>query len=215
MSAVFTRNLTFKTNDLGADATLMLTFDKNITGLYHDKFPVCWKVSSFGSAGPYTLRATFQSQLAFVKPQVDGSDTIVDASTYKLINVGNKTSLTKDAKGVYHFSDVVDGEEGYLQAVNRCPLVEDMSIGFTKPNSNQEPTSVLYFKSIGNGAFIKAQFTPVLRAYITEQYQETQIIRAEVDTSSIWEKDLAGLDTNTTWVLTRDVASGSYKIKQG
>ncbi|KAF9220772.1 hypothetical protein BS17DRAFT_820284 [Gyrodon lividus] len=210
MSAVFTRNLTFKTNNLGADATLMLTFDQNLTGLYHDKFP-----GQQFRRGPYTLRATFQSQLAFVKPQVDGSDTIVDASTYKLINVGDKTSLTKDAKGVYHFSDVVDGEEGYLQAVNRCPLVEDMSIGFTKPNSGQEPTSVLYFKSIGNGAFIKAQFTPVLRAYITEQYQETQIIRAEVDTSSIWEKDLAGLDTNTTWVLTRDVASGSYKIKQG
>ncbi|KAF9222751.1 hypothetical protein BS17DRAFT_809357 [Gyrodon lividus] len=213
MSAVFSRTLTFKTNDLGVDATLMLTFDKSITGLYHDKFPVCWKVTNFGAAGPYTMRATYQSQLAFVKPQVDhASDTIVDASTYKLVNVDDKTTLTKDNNGVYHFSNVVPGEAGYLQAVNNCPLVEDIAIGFTKPNSDQEPTSVLYFKSVGNGAFVKAQFTPVLHAYITEQYQETQIIRGEVDVSSIWEEDLAGLEPSTTWVLTHDKATGKYKI---
>ncbi|KAF9222756.1 hypothetical protein BS17DRAFT_837722 [Gyrodon lividus] len=59
-----------------------------------------------------------------------------------------------------------------------------------------------------NGAFVKAQFTPVLHAYITEQYQETQIIRGEVDVSSIWEEDLAGLEPSTTWVLTHDKATG-------
>ncbi|KAF9222752.1 hypothetical protein BS17DRAFT_179991 [Gyrodon lividus] len=213
MSAVFSRTLTFKTHDLGVDATLMLTFDKNITGLYHDKFPICWKVTSFAAEGPYTMRATYQSQLAFVKPQVDhASDTIIDASTYKLVNVDDKTTLTKDDHGVYHFSNVVAGEAGYLQAVNGCPLVEDMAIGFTKPNSGEDPIPTLYFKSIGSGAFIKAQFTPVLRAYVTEQYQETQIIRGEVDVSSIWEKDLAGLDSSTTWILTHDKATGKYKI---
>ncbi|KAF9220773.1 hypothetical protein BS17DRAFT_769099 [Gyrodon lividus] len=201
MSAVFTRNLTFQANDLGVGATLMFTFDKYIRGLYHDKFP-----------SYHFRRGRSINHARDIPKPVDGSDKIVDASTHKLVNVGDKTSLTKDDNGVYRFSGVVDGEEGYLQAVNRCPLVEDMSIGFTKPNSGQEPTSVLYFKSIGNGALVNAQFTPVLRAYVTEQYQETQIIRAEVDSSCIWEKDLAALGMNTTWVVKRDKATGNYRI---
>ncbi|KAF8839480.1 hypothetical protein BDN67DRAFT_1003651 [Paxillus ammoniavirescens] len=185
------------------------------------------RVFSFIIQGPYSARATYQSQLAFVKPQVDhGSDTIIDASTYQLVNVNDKTTLTKDDRGVYHFSDVTKGETGFLQAVNGCPLVEDLAIGFTKPNSGQDPNPVLYFKSVGcralnllenpsNSAFVKAQFTPVLHAYITEQYQETQIIRAEVDVSSIWEADLAGLSPTTTWVLTHDKATGKYTITEG
>ncbi|KAF8840225.1 hypothetical protein BDN67DRAFT_968819 [Paxillus ammoniavirescens] len=216
MSAVFSRTLTFKAKDLGVDATLMLTFDDHISGLYHDKFPVCWKVTNFAAKGPYSMKATYQSQLAFVKPQVDhGSDTIVDASTYQLVNVNDKTTLTKDDKGVYHFSDVTKGAAGFLQAVNGCPLVEDLAIGFTKPNSGQDPNPVLYFKSIGTNAFVRAQFTPVLRAYITEQYQETQIIKAEVDVSSIWQADLAGLEPTTTWILTHDKATGKYTIAEG
>ncbi|KAF9233337.1 hypothetical protein BU15DRAFT_80229 [Melanogaster broomeanus] len=215
MSSVFTRTLAFKTHDLGADATLMLTFDQHIPGLYHDKYPVCWKVTKFAADGPYSMHATFQSQLAFVKPQIDHeSDTIIDAGTYKLLDVDDKTTLCKDENGVYHFSNVARGESGFLEAKNECPLVEDIALGFTKPNSSQDPTPILYFKSVGHGAFVKAEFTPVLRAYVNAQYQETQIIRGEVDTEAIWEQDLAGLDQSTTWVLTRNKATGCYKLTQ-
>ncbi|KIK72640.1 hypothetical protein PAXRUDRAFT_636263, partial [Paxillus rubicundulus Ve08.2h10] len=103
MSPVFSRTLTFKTKDLGANAALMLTFDKPITGLYKDSFPVCWKVTRFGKTGSYSMHATFHSQLAFVKPQI-GDGIIVDASTYQLLNVGEKTTLTQDENEVYHFS---------------------------------------------------------------------------------------------------------------
>ncbi|KIK77134.1 hypothetical protein PAXRUDRAFT_778895 [Paxillus rubicundulus Ve08.2h10] len=187
----------------------MLTFENHNSGLYHDKFPVCWKVTNFTTQGPYSIKSTYQSQLTFMKPQVDhGSDTIVNASTYKLVN--NKTTLTKDNRGVYHFSDVTKGEVGYLQAVNGSPLVEDMEIGrFHKPNSDQGPIPILYFKSISNSAFVKAQFVPILCTYITEQYQEMQIIRAEVDA------DLARLGPSTTWILTHDKATGKYTTTKG
>ncbi|KIK98569.1 hypothetical protein PAXRUDRAFT_133930 [Paxillus rubicundulus Ve08.2h10] len=217
MSAVFSRTLTFKTKaeGLGADATLMLTFnDPDVTpGLYHDKFPVCWKVTSFAAEGPYSMKATYQSHLAFVKPQVeDGSNTIVDASTYKSVNLGDETKLTKDTKGVYHFSNVTPGDAGFLEAVNGCPLVEDIAIGFSKPGSDEDPTCVLYFGSVGHNGFVKAQFTPHLRAYITDQYQETQIIRGEVDTPMIWQRDLGQLAQSTTWFLTYNGATGEFAI---
>ncbi|KAF9220785.1 hypothetical protein BS17DRAFT_820308 [Gyrodon lividus] len=214
MSDVFTRHLKFCTNNLGADVTLMLTFNnKDIKGLYHDKFPICWKVANFAAEGPYSMRVKFQSQLAFVKSQISSfSHTIVDTSTYKLLNVGDKTTLTKDARGVFHFSEAVDGEHGHLQVVNGCPSVEDISIGFVEPNSDEGPTPVLYFHSIDNGSLLEAQFTPVLRAYVTTQYQETQIIRDEVDTPVIWERDLTKLAKDTTWVLARDEQTGWYKI---
>ncbi|KAF9233335.1 hypothetical protein BU15DRAFT_80227 [Melanogaster broomeanus] len=200
MSSVFTRTLTFKAHDLGDDATLMLTFDQHIQGLYHDKYPVCWKVTKFAAHGSYTARATFQSQLAFVKPQIDHeSDTIIEASTYKLLNVDDKTVLCKDENDVYHFS------------VSAASL---SLLWFTKPNSNQDPTPMLYFKGVGHGAFVRAEFTPVLRAYVNAQYQETQIIRGEVDTEAIWEQDLAELPPSTTWVLTRNKATGCYKLTE-
>jgi len=209
---VFTRTLIIKANDLGAAATLMLTFDKDIKGLYNDNFPLCWKVTSFGKEGGYTMRATFKSQLGFVKPQVE-SDIIVGASTYKILDVGQKTTLTKDDRGVYHFSDPVPGEDGYLKAVNGCPLREDMALGFPL-TPGAEPTPVLYFNKIGHEASIIAQFTPVLRAYITEQYQETQILRGEVSTPSFWEQDLADLDETTNWRLELNKSSGVYKLVQ-
>ncbi|KAF9220788.1 hypothetical protein BS17DRAFT_820310 [Gyrodon lividus] len=65
-------------------------------------------------------------------------------------------------------TDVVNGEPGYLQVENGCPSVEDMCIGFTQTNWNEEPTleptPVLYFNSVDNGSLLEAQFTPVLRA---------------------------------------------------
>jgi len=210
-SPVLTRNLTFKTKDLGADATLMLTFDKNIKGPHSDTFPVCWKVTRFGKEGPYSMHTTFRSEFAFVKPQAEG-DTI-SASTYKFINVGEKTILTKDDRDVYHFSDVVKGEDGYLEALNSCPKPEDMAIGFTDPTSGPEPTPALYFTEVDTGAILKAQFTPVLRAYITEQYQQAEIIKTEVSTPFIWEQDLARLSQRTSWVLTREGPT-TYKLTQ-
>ncbi|KIJ15347.1 hypothetical protein PAXINDRAFT_169155 [Paxillus involutus ATCC 200175] len=212
-SPVYSKTLTFKTNNLGTDATLMLTFNKDIHNLHRETFPLCWKVSSFGKEGPYSIRLTFHNQLAFVKPQVQRG-VIIDASTYKLINVDQKTTLTKDDNNVYHFSDVVKGEDGYLEVLNGCPLREDLLIGFTDPDGIQDPAPLLYFDNVGHEELIKAQFQPFLRAYITEQYQDSEIIEAEVSTSFFWEMDLASLDPSTTWLLTYSKSEGTYKISE-
>ncbi|KAG1802435.1 hypothetical protein EV424DRAFT_1545186 [Suillus variegatus] len=43
----FVKNLTFQSNDLVKEVTIMLTWSPNVDGLYEDVFPIVWKVSKF------------------------------------------------------------------------------------------------------------------------------------------------------------------------
>jgi len=93
------------------------------------------------------------------------------------------------------------------------------------------PKPALYFNEVGyvvfpfflllqsahsakcrDGSHVTARFTPVLRAYITSDYQETAIIRGAIDTPAIWSQDLSGLAESTTWTVKRDPATGHYTI---
>ncbi|KAG1870513.1 hypothetical protein C8R48DRAFT_85691 [Suillus tomentosus] len=211
MSHLFVRNLTFQSNDLDKEATLMLAFDADIEGLYEEFFPVVWKVSKFGETGPYRTRVTYTSQLAFSKPQVvDGN--IIDAETAVKINVSERTTLS-EANDVYHFSPPQPGASGVLQAVNETGAIQDIAVGFMSPGDLM-PQPALYFNGVGDGSHVTARFTPILRAYITSDYQETAIIRGAIDTPVVWSQDLAALAESTTWTLTRDLSNGHYTIVQ-
>jgi hypothetical protein len=94
------------------------------------------------------------------------------------------------------------------------------------------PKPALYFTDVGyvffrlfllqsaystqrrDGSNVTARFTPILRAYITSDYQETAIIRGAIDTPAIWMQDLAALSQSTTWTLARDPATGRYTMTQ-
>jgi hypothetical protein len=96
------------------------------------------------------------------------------------------------------------------------------------------PKPALYFKEIGYVIFplslflpqcahgtkcrddshVTAKFTPILRAYITSDYQETAIIRGVINMPVIWEQDLAALSDSTTWNLIRDPFTGHYTIEE-
>jgi hypothetical protein len=65
-----------------------------------------------------------------------------------------------------------------------------------------------------DGSHVVAKFTPKLRAYITSDYQESQILDVAILSDVIWEEDLDGLSQSTTWSLERDPASGRYIITQ-
>ncbi|KAG2352118.1 hypothetical protein BDR07DRAFT_1439473 [Suillus spraguei] len=205
MSHIFTRNLTFQSNDLSKETTIMLTFDADMKGLYEDFFPVC----KFGRTGQYRTHATYTNQLAFSKPQVAGGN-IIDAETSVKINVSEKTFLT-EANNVYHFSSPQSGTPGVLQAVNNTGATQDMAVGFMNPG-DLTPKPALYFCDVGDGSHVTARFTPVLRAYIMSDYEETALIRDAVASHAIWSQDLTRLPESTTWTLKRDAATGRYTL---
>ncbi|KAG2364379.1 hypothetical protein BDR07DRAFT_1482491 [Suillus spraguei] len=96
MSEIFVRNLNYQTHDLGS--------------LYKNFCPVVWQVCTFGKEGSYSMRATYTSQLAFLKAQVD-EGIITDAATSVNINVP------------------VAGEEGSMQAKNETGFVQNIALG--------------------------------------------------------------------------------------
>lgn len=209
MSHVFTRHLTFQSNNLGKEASIMLAFDSDMDGLYEDFFPVVWKVSTFGKTGAYRAQATYTSQLAFSKAQVvDGN--LISAQTCVKINDSEKTTLT-EADHVYHFSPPQAGASGVLQAVNNTGDVQDIAVGFMN-EGDCIPTPVLYFNDVKDGSHVTAQFAPVLRAYVTTACQETEIIRSEIASPVMWSHDLATLAKDTTWNLERNPATGQFAI---
>ncbi|KAG2339417.1 hypothetical protein BDR05DRAFT_1003378 [Suillus weaverae] len=211
MAHLFTRNLNFQSNDLGKEATIMLTFDADMEGLYEDFFPVVWKVSTFGKTGAYAASATYTSQLAFSRAQVV-DENLIRAETSIKINNSEKTTLT-EANNVYSFSAPQAGTTGVIEAMNSTGDVQDIAVGFVKKGELM-PTPALYFNGVGDGSHVSAKFTPVLRAYLTSDYQETAILRGAIDTPAIWTRNLAELAPSTTWNLARDPASGRYTITQ-
>lgn len=213
MSETFLRNLNFQTHNLGREATLLLTFDGDMKGIYKEFCPIVWKSCAFGKEGPYSLRATYLHQLAFFKAQVD-EGTITDAATCVKINKGQLTKLTQDDEEVFHFSEPEDGEKGFLQAKNETGLIQDIGIGFMCPGDLM-PTPLLYFNGVGDGSCAVAKFIPKIRAYITSDYEQTAILQHAIDGHCIWEQDLSCLDSeDTTWKLTYDEYYG-YRITRG
>ncbi|KIJ09679.1 hypothetical protein PAXINDRAFT_172409 [Paxillus involutus ATCC 200175] len=210
--SLWTRNLTFKSNDLGHDATLVLIFDKDIQGIYRDTSQVCWKALEFPAQGQYSANATFQNQIAFVKPEVEGG-VIVGASAYTFVGFGQQTTLTKDGNNAYKFSTpaVVMGLPGMK---NGCPDSEDVAMGIAGSNPGAPPVPALYFSDVPSKALLNSQFNPDLSAYITSQYREGEIIRGQVSSPVIWNYNLARLRESTTWALTYDPATGQYMLTQ-
>ncbi|KAJ8590406.1 hypothetical protein M405DRAFT_881076 [Rhizopogon salebrosus TDB-379] len=194
MSNPYVRNLTFQVKDLGKETTLLLTFDSDMHDIYKTFWPVVWKVTTFGKSGSYMMHVTYTSQLAFSTLQVENGNT-VDASTCVQIK------------------DPQPGVGGYMQAVNETGKIQDIALGFMTPG-NLMPQPALYFKDVGDGSHVVAKFTPKLRAYITSDYQESQILDVAILSDVIWEEDLDGLSQSTTWSLERDPASGRYIITQ-
>ncbi|KAG1724082.1 uncharacterized protein EDB91DRAFT_144037 [Suillus paluster] len=210
MSQTFIRNLTFQTDDLGRESTLLLTFDSYTEGIYDKFYPVVWRVSPFGKRGSYSMVATYTSQLAFLKPQVVEGN-ITEASTCIEINYGQATTLT-EAHDVFHFSDPVPGINGCVRAWNNTGVAQDIAVGFMSPGKLM-PKPVLHFSGVEHRGKVTAQFTPILRAYITSDYEENTILRGAIDTPCLWKQDLAALhEENTTWNLTRNPSTGHYEI---
>ncbi|KAG8796427.1 hypothetical protein FRC17_007999, partial [Serendipita sp. 399] len=181
--------------DLPDDTTLVLLF-RPVEGLYRETYPVCWKVGTFAAGTPRSMVVTYKNRLAYSHPQVE-DDKIVSVNPWVNLNVGQKTTLTKEESGPYKFTYPISGEEDHLIADNNTDSIQELALGVTS-QPGRPPSSVLYFSNIETGSNVTTQFRPVLTACVTDQYQETQILRDGVRVPEIWKQDLEALSSNTT-----------------
>jgi hypothetical protein len=111
--------------------------------------------------------------------------------------------------------------------------VENFYPGFFL-DPEKPPTTILLFEPVGYATIFfshhlallqptlhspasaaQVQFdTPILRAYITSEYQEGSIIRTPVISPVLFSEDLSQLDEETTWKITHNAGSGVFKITQ-
>jgi hypothetical protein len=214
----FVRRMHFKTYDLGTKATLILTFDsEKIPGLYEKVYPTAYKVTEFGAKGGYTFRATYKSQLGFTRAQISSIDNAIEpASTYVPINVGQKTSLTKDGN-TYSFTTPTDLTPGdHIAAQNNTTGKENIGFGFFVRLPDDPPSTILLFKDVSCAYSVQIQFIPILRGYIIIDYQgnENNVVKTRVSSPVLFEVNLTQLEEETSWKITYNSGSGSFKINK-
>ncbi|KAG9101285.1 hypothetical protein FS749_008257 [Ceratobasidium sp. UAMH 11750] len=73
-----------------------------------------------------------------------------------------------------------------------------------------EPT--LVWQGVGSGSSITAQFTPIVQAYVTDEYQTSQLLRGDIVSDLIWQMNLSELHEVTDWKFEEDDSNGAFSI---
>ncbi|KIJ38564.1 hypothetical protein M422DRAFT_258676 [Sphaerobolus stellatus SS14] len=198
-------------NQLDAPATLVFSFDDQLMkGIYVDYFPTVFRVIPFPAGDHNSGEISYQNQLVFTSPQIE-SGVVVRAATYEPIGLGERTVLTlKD--GYLDFTPPEAGTEGVIQALNQTEQRTDIGVGFLK--DPRRPSTSLVWREVAHNANVTAEFTPKLRAYVTTDYQENEVLRGAIQTGAIWEENLAKLPSVTSWLFKQDTATGEYKLER-
>ncbi|KDR67058.1 hypothetical protein GALMADRAFT_147483 [Galerina marginata CBS 339.88] len=202
------RKLKFSANGLEKEITLLLTFTPPAAGKpYEDVFPTCWKVITLKKGGPTGAQVEFTANTAFAAPQIDDGN-LVTATSSALCGTGQKCSIVDD--GVV--TPAVPGDAGYLICTNATAAATDIAVGFSDATGGDvEPA--LVWENVAVKSRVRAQFTPFLEIYATDDYQETQMLRGAVESPLLWKKNLQTLNKQTTMSVSVDGITGEILIK--
>ncbi|RDX49613.1 hypothetical protein OH76DRAFT_1482987 [Lentinus brumalis] len=220
-----TKRLTFKSNNLQKDMTLMLCFTPPDANLLVDLFPIAWKVTTFAARAQGVLNVTWTADLAVSATQVEGS--LVTAGNYTPIRLGQTTKLHLDqatSPPIRYWSNpkaLPNGDPDMIYAVNRTGRQETIGIGFiTDLNTPDEDVSLaLASPNVRDTLTLSAAaFTPLLTAYLVGvgdyDYKQGQLIKGDiVNETPIWMQHLPELQPNTTVVIGQD-ATGAYTVEE-
>ncbi|KAG9096237.1 hypothetical protein FS749_008868 [Ceratobasidium sp. UAMH 11750] len=212
-----TKTLNFHTYGLQKETFLMLMFEPpNTSRLYRDQFPVVWKLvkltPNLRGHGKATVR--YVNRLAFGYTETEDND-LVDPSAWVDVQSGDVAVITGDTDSQYFGEVSHRTNNDHIICKNRSSARVDLSLGFVagdKVNERFQPT--FFWPDVGSGSNVTAEFTPILKAYVTGEYQESQYLRGEVDTDAIWSQDLDELDDVTGWNFVEDPETGVFTIEQ-
>ncbi|GJE94749.1 hypothetical protein PsYK624_109210 [Phanerochaete sordida] len=195
-----TRNLSFittKAQGVSENTNIILTFvpvDK--TDLYSKQLPVVWKLLKFAANQTQTVNVTYSARLGVAVAQID-TGLVQIPQTFIEMGLGQTTSFTTDSDNFVEWSEPSPKPApgtGTIVADNESGSKQDLMLGTVSGETNFQP--VLVWKAVNNGATMTASFTPKLRAYAYKNYQETAIIKGEIETGLLGEWDLATLNAS-------------------
>ncbi|KAG8712551.1 hypothetical protein FRC09_019737 [Ceratobasidium sp. 395] len=179
------------------DTSVMLVFQPPNTGkLYKNQFPVVWKTFNLRAGGHGKAIVRYTNRLGSGYAQID-EDNAVASSAWTEI----------------HSKETREGTSPIIVCENNSGDRADLVIGFIKGDeADQKFEPTLVCSGVNADSKITTQFTPVLQAYATRDYQESQLLRGEVETDIIWEQNISELDDVTGWNFYEDEASGQFSI---
>ncbi|KAG8736741.1 hypothetical protein FRC10_008983 [Ceratobasidium sp. 414] len=92
---------------------------------------------------------------------------------------------------------------------------DSLALGFVSgQEANERFHAVHFWDNVGSGSNVTVEFTPILKAYVTEDYEESEYLRGEVETGAIWARNLDELDDVTGWNFREDPETGIFTIKK-
>jgi len=173
--------------------------------MYKTYNPVAWKVIAFPGGGGGSFKVTYAADFAFIKAQVD--DGVVDSAAYSTrINVKEQTTLTlkdSDPPVTYAFSKPepwAGAGAGQFECHNKTGAYQDIGVGFFV-QGHQDPATALVIQDVPNDSSVSTKFIPILSAYVVTGYQQTQIIKTQIQSKLNWEKDLTDPSLHLYWRL--------------
>ncbi|KAG8719088.1 hypothetical protein FRC08_003706 [Ceratobasidium sp. 394] len=197
-----TKTLNFFSYNLAKTNVVLVFRPPKSSRLYRDQFPVVWKVMTFRGPGHGKAFVKYSARLAFGYAQTD-ADSLVSTAAWTELK-------TNDITGA---SGAPGDSTKHFVCKNNSDVPADLNIGLVSgdgTNESFEPT--LIFRGVGAGSTLTAQFTPVLQAYVTRDYQVSQLLRGEMETDRIWETNLDEIDEVTSWAFREDDSTGEFSI---
>lgn len=155
----------------------------------------------------------YQSQLAFIKPQVE-KDILVSAQADRAIELGQSTKLIVTSPGpppAFNFTPAEGAVKpsGPISCSNGSGSPSKIGVGFLTAQGPQ--VSILYEEAqFGSDQILDAEFTPVLRGYVISGTKENQVFRTVVHSPKLFDENLVKI-TDGTYNITKD-GNGKYHI---
>ncbi|KAG8698598.1 hypothetical protein FRC08_005813 [Ceratobasidium sp. 394] len=210
-----TKTLSFFSNDLQRDVTLLFTFQSpESSGLYRDLFPVVWKHPKFQARGHSKATISYAPRLAFGFEQTD-DDNQVTASEWVDIIGGDATSLvgTEDKK---YFGPVTHNPNTKrVTCENQTDGLTNLNLGLVKGQDvNERFEAIFLWKDLQRGISASAEFIPILQARAVKDYVEgSEILNEKPENEPIWTQNLNELGEVTAWKLVENSENGTFSIQ--
>ncbi|KAF8600680.1 hypothetical protein BDV93DRAFT_525264 [Ceratobasidium sp. AG-I] len=195
------KTLHFYSHGLRGETTVMFMLEiPSSSKIFREQFPVVWKVITLPAGGDGMAHVDYVSHLGYSHAKT-GAGYLVESTSWVEVRAGD-ISGTSGGSG----SKLIVCKNNTRNRVN-------LSIGFVKGNGVDEVYEpILFCPGVSAGSSITTKFTPTLTAYITREYNESQMLHVEVCTDAIWSQNLNELDDVTGWNLIEDEESGQFTI---
>lgn len=207
----FSVTFTVAANNLSRDAQLLLTFiDPSNKKLFVEQFPIAWKVIYFAKGNHNTVRLTYTAQLAVFGATI-GQGNLVTPTTWSDVTMGDNWSIDF-TNNTYQLKLVSGADPNQPTTITNVQNVSKGLLNLGCGFDDKDNLNPVIVSAVGATNFFQFDFHPVLQAYVTSQYTETQMISSNVVSPLLWSQDLTGVMNGSVLTLTEN-PNGSYTLK--